>query len=234
MTSGEQEQQERDEPGIEYVHMTLPDGEPVRFNRSFGGYRFDDTEVDWLMRGGDIQFDTADWRGIRGGLDFLSYNGHDYYGLSLWDARSYTADNAPFPVSWQQHVFTPSEERDLRAGKKVLIAATNASGNRYGVHVSYRLTDDASRWAIHPHFEEFEMSAHDFTRATCPFLPVFSDRELTHEEILALRTGKSLRHRGISAKTGRPYTCTLHLRLEVGTRGFLSDDARWRVLAQFR
>lgn len=219
---------------VEYVHMTLPDGEAVRFNRSWGGYRFTDEEVAWLMKGGDIQFDTADWRGIRGGLEFLSYNGFDYYGLALWDARAYTADNAPFPVAWQQHTFTPSEERDLRAGKKVLLAATNDAGRLYGVHVSYHLSADGSRWGIQPHFEEFEMSGQDFTRATCPFLPVFSDRVLTHEEILALRAGKALRHHGVSAKTGRPYRCTLHLRLEHGSGGFFGTDARWRVLAEFR
>lgn len=231
----ENEQEPLLDTETEYVHMTLPSGEAVRFNRSWGGHRFDDEEVAWLMRGGDVVFDTETWRGIRGGLQMLSYNGYDYYGFAPWDARAYTTDNAPFPVAWQGHTFTETEERALRSGEKVLLAATNESGRRYGVHVSFRLEPDAVRWHLHPHFEEFEQSAHDFTRQTCPFLPVFSDRELTHEEIQHVRSGKGLRHRGVNQKTGRSYLCTLHLRLDRGTGGFMSGtDARWRLVPSFR
>lgn len=217
----------------EYVLMSLPDGEAVRFSRTFGGYRFDDEEVDWLMRGGDITFDTEDWRGICGGLDWREYNGVSYYGFAPWDARVYTAKTAPFPVRFEGHVFTASEEAALRAGEKVLIAARGQKG-LYGVHVSYRLEVSEQRvhWGIVPHFEEFELPASHMTRETCVFKPVFADRILTHEEIQALRAGRALPHVG-TGKNRRTYRCVLHLRRVNGER-FDGSDSVWRVVPTFR
>lgn len=220
----------------EYVHMTLPDGEAVRFNRSFGGYRFDDEEVDWLMRGGDITFDTDDWRGICGGLDWREFEGVTYYGFAPWDARVYGADKAPFPVRFEGHAFTPSEEAALRAGEKVLIAARGQKG-LYGVHVSYGLarvseTDDRMMWRIRPHFEEFDIPAREMTRETCLFKPVFSDRVLTHEEIQLVRSGRPLPHVGVG-KNRRTYRCVLHLRRVNGER-FDGSDSTWRLVPSFR
>lgn len=213
----------------EYVHITFPNGETTRFNRYWGGHRFTDEEIEALLDGQYISINTQNTRGIIGSLDWLEYNGYDYYGFATWDATAYERANAPFPIRWNNHEFTREEEWLLRNGDKLLLVVeSHRTGNSYPVHVSFDLINDdrGKRWGIIPHFEEFNQPASAFTRETCVFNPVFSGKQLTLENITTLRKGESIEYRGVS-KNGREYTCDLRLDLD-------KQYNRWRIIPTFR
>lgn len=214
----------------EYVHMSLANGEAVRFNRIWSGYRFTDDEVAQLMAGMEIRIKTAYTDGIMGSLDWQEYNGYEYYGFAPWDAAVYERSDAPFPMQWNGHAFTEKEQAILRSGRKLLVLCeSNRSLAQYAVNVSFDLIPEQgsypSRWGIIPHFEEFNQPADHFTRETCVFLPVFSGQALTLEEIERLRKGYPVRFSGLSRK-GRAYKCELTLELD-------EEADRWRLTPDF-
>lgn len=219
------------EDGTEYVQMQLPDGEPVRFKRMWSGYRFTDSDVARLMAGMEIRIQTNYSRGVIGSLEWQTFNSYDYYGFSQWSTHAYNRENAPFPLSWNNHTFTEDEEAALRAGHKVLlICPSKKFGTTYAVNVSFAIVtglDGEDRWGISPHFEEFNLPATSFTRENCPFKPVFSDRILTQAEIAHVRSGGSIPYQGLSKKTGRPYNCHLVLILDK------TNGERWRLVPMF-
>ena len=215
----------------EYVQHVLPDGEPVRFRRVYGGHRFTDDELSRLTSGMDIAITTTYARGVMGGLEWRSYNGHDYYGFSPWDAEAYTRETAPFPLVWNGHVFDGTDERILRAGKPLLLAVTNRAGRLYGVNVTFAIEasrDGGTYWAIVPRFDEFNRPAEDFTRETAPFLPVFGGKRLSTQDVERLRSGAGVRFEGVSRTTGRAYVCRLYLRRE--RKGGVT---RWALVPEF-
>lgn len=215
----------------EYVHMSLPSGEPVKFKRVWSGHRFTDDEVDKLIHGMEVRIDTNYARGIVGSLEWQTYNGYDYYGFSPWDASVYPRDVAPFPVSWNGHIFDPDEERLLRMGRRVLVICTaKQSGREYAVSVTFELTTEKNveKWRIVPHFADFDRPAHDFTRATCTFMPEFSGRRFTALEVEHLRQGRGLIVRAVSRRTGNPYTCRVVLAIDT-----YQGQTRWKLVPQF-
>lgn len=218
-----------DSSSSEYVNMQLPDGESVRFKRTWGKYRFTDDEVEMLKAGMEIRINTPTTKGIIGSLDWQEYNGYEYYGFAPWDAEAYSLENAPFPVQWNNHMFTDEEEQILRSGKKLLLVRpSNRTGSLYPVNVSFGLIkgdNGNSRWGIIPHFEEFNQPAMNFTRETCVFMPMFGGKLLSHADIMALREGRSIRFEGTS-KNGRNYTCLLSLILD-------HNQNRWRLEPRF-
>lgn len=224
------EPERRGEESAEYVQMQLPSGEAVRFKRVWSGHRFTDNETSRLMAGMEIRIDTAYARGIIGALEWQTYKRYEYYGFSPWAPAAYNRDNAPFPQRWNNHEFTDTEEAVLRMGRKVLIiCVSNRSGSTYAVHVSFTQVTDKHgemKWGIHPHFEEFNLPASSFTKETCPFKPVFSDKMLTQAEIAHVRAGGEIPYSGISKK-GTPYRCRLVLALDT-TRG-----ERWGLIPIF-
>lgn len=223
-----------DSVNVEYVNVTLPSGEQTRFNRVWGGHRFTDEEVQGLMLGYDVIFDTVNRRGVCGSLDWATYEEHDYYGFVPWGDEAYSIENAPFPIKWNNHTFTAEEEIDLRKGHKVLVVCTSKqNGSLYAVHVTFELQTDtvqevaSKRWVIVPHFDEFEQDALEFTREDCLFLPVFCDKQLTHNDIKRLRKGSYVRFKGVN-QSGRTIRCHLSLELEE-YRGNL----KWRLVPDF-
>lgn len=201
----------------EYVHAQLPDGEPVRFKRTFAGHRFTDAEVAWLLAGADIVITTSYAKGVIGSLEWQTYNGYEYYGFAPWDAEAYTATDAPFPHEWNGCTFDAHDEAVLRSGARLLVVATGRTGQPYGVNVTFEVVASPTgetRWAIVPHFDEFDQPPEAFTRETAPFLPVFSGRRFTTEEVERLRRGAGIPFTGVSRSTGRRYTCRVYLRLE--------------------
>uniref|UniRef100_UPI00403EE44F hypothetical protein n=1 Tax=unclassified Siminovitchia TaxID=2837530 RepID=UPI00403EE44F len=64
--NNEHNKSELDDCENEYVHMTLPNGEGVRFKCVWSGYRFSDDEVARLMAGYDIRIKTDHIDGIIG------------------------------------------------------------------------------------------------------------------------------------------------------------------------
>lgn len=218
------------EEGTEYVHMTLFDGEPVKFKRVWGSYRFTDDEVDRLMVGMEIRINTEYARGIVGSLEWQTYKGYDYYGFSPWDASVYPRASAPFPVSWNGHTFDADEETLLRAGRRVIVvAASRSTGRPYAVNVTFDLTTEkgVEKWRIVPHFEEFDLPASHFTRETCAFMPEFSGRRFTAREIEHFRAGRGIEMSAIS-KAGKPYTCRVVLALDT-----YNGVTRWRLAPRF-
>lgn len=212
----------------EYVHMQLPNGESVKFKRVWGNHRFTDTELSYLMAGMEIRINTPTTKGIVGSLEWQAYKGRDYFGFAPWDAEAYAIDNAPMPVQWNGHVFTPDEEAVLRSGNKLLLVCTsNRTGSQYAVNVSYSIISDSrnSRWGIVPHFEEFDMPADQFTRETCVFMPMFGGKLLHLDEIQELRQGRSIYFEGVS-RTGRKYSCRLSLVLD-------RERNRWKLEPNF-
>lgn len=214
----------------EYVHMNLPSGESVKFKRGYGGYRFTDEEVRALMDGVEIRISTDNTEGIIGSLDWMTYKGYDYFGFAPWAPESYVHENAPMPKLWSGRPFTEEEKAVLRKGQRILIAAVSKNtGNSYGLHLSFDLLKDsegkAVRWAIVPHFEEFEKDASEMTRADCLFLPSFGGRSLNQAQISLLRSGKSVYFPGVS-KAGKHYDCWLRLGLDI-------TQKRWRLYPEF-
>lgn len=219
------------EEPAEYVHMQLHNGEAVRFKRVWSGYRFSDRDVAKLIAGMEIRITTQFTRGMIGSLEWQSYKGREYYGFSPWAHQAYNRENAPFPLTWNNHTFTEEEEAMLRVGLKVLlVCVSNRSGSTYAVHVSFKWVtgkNGEEKWGIEPHFEEFNQPPSSFTRATCPFKPVFGDKTLTQAEIAHVRAGGELPYSGIS-KAGRPYNCYLALELDT------SRGERWGLIPRFK
>lgn len=234
-TSSEEPDREREDEfqyGIdaEYVHMTLMNGEAVRFNRIWSGYRFTDEEMAMLMAGYDIRIKTDFTDGINGSLDWQEYNGHEFFGFAPWDAGVYERGDAPFPLQWNGHTFTEEEQSILRRGERMLLVCeSKASRATYAVNISFDYIPEngphQARWGIVPHFEEFGQPADHFTRETCVFLPMFSGEMLTHSEIEQVRKGKSVQFSGLS-RNGRPYRCRLTLELD-------EVNDRWRLTPHF-
>lgn len=217
-----------DDSSVDYVHMSLPDGSPVRFKRMWAGYVFTEEEIDLLMRGCEICITTDKYVGIRGSLDWQEYNGYEYFGFAPWAAESYTIDNAPIPRAWGGYVFSEEEHDILRTGEKLLIMpVSQKTGSAYAVQVSFDIINnpDWTGWGIVPHFDEFSMPGNAFTRDACLFTPVFSDKVLTQKEIAHVRQGRGLHYEGVS-KTGKRYECQLFLRLDKRAN-------RWRLTPQF-
>lgn len=214
---------------VEYINVNLPSGESVRYKRVWSGHRFTDREVAMLSAGMEVKITTEYTHGIIGSLDWQEYLGYDYYGFAPWDAEAYSIENAPFPRRWNNHEFTPEEQAVLRSGERLLVVCTsNRTGSVYAVNVSFALItgdDTHSRWGIVPHFEEFEMSASEFTRETCPFLPIFGGKQLSLDAIRHVRCGEMVSFKGVS-RNGKPYKCRLFLAL---------DEAydRWRLTPKF-
>lgn len=219
------------EAAVEYVHMQLPCGEPVRFKRVWAGHRFSDRETSQLIAGMEVRVTTEFTRGVIGSLEWQTYKGREYYGFSPWAHEAYNRENAPFPQSWNNHVFTEEEEAMLRTGMKVLlVCVSNRSGSTYAVHVSFAWVtgkNGESKWGIEPHFDEFHQKAESFTRQNCPFKPVFATRTLTQKEIEHVRAGGAIPYRGVS-KAGRPYDCHLMLVLDTERSG------RWALKPFFK
>lgn len=214
----------------EYVHMSLMNGEAVRFNRIWSGYRFTDEEVARLMAGYDIRIKTAFTDGINGSLDWQEYNGYEFFGFAPWDAGVYEREDAPFPIQWNGHTFTEEEQAILRRGDRLLLVCeSKTSRASYAVNISFDYIQEngphPARWGIVPHFEEFDRPADHFTHEMCVFLPMFSGQLLTHSEIEQVRKGKSVPFSGLS-RNGRPYRCRLTLELD-------EVNNRWRLTPHF-
>lgn len=212
----------------EYVNTELPDGESVRFKRVWGGYRFTDADVDALLNAEDIVINTEKTKGVRGGLDWMTYNGHEYYGFAPWAAEAYTRDIAPIPTQWNSHVFTDEEIAGFRRGESVIVISTSSrTGSDYAVKTTFDLIQDGdnSRWGIIPHFDDFNRKADDFTREDCTFMPMFGGEVIPHDAVMALRQGKAVKFKGLSKK-GNRYTCWLELRIDHKMR-------RWRIIPEF-
>jgi hypothetical protein len=234
-TSSEKPDREREDEfqyglDAEYVHMSLMNGEAVRFNRIWSGYRFTDEEMARLMAGYDIRIKTAFTDGINGSLDWQEYNGYEFFGFAPWDAGSYERHDAPFPFQWNGHTFIEEEQAILRRGDRLLLVCeSNRSRASYAVNISFDfIQEDGShpaRWGIVPHFEEFAQPADHFTRETCVFLPIFSGQVLSHSEIEQVQRGKSIPFSGLS-RNGRPYRCQLTLELD-------EANNRWRLTPDF-
>lgn len=234
-TSSEQSSREREDEiqygiDVEYVHMSLMNGEAVRFNRIWSGYRFTDEEIEMLMAGYDIRIKTDFTDGINGSLDWQEYNGSEFFGFAPWDAGSYERHEAPFPLQWNNYTFTEEEQAILRRGERLLLVCESKTSRvSYAVNISFDLIKEngpyPSRWGIVPHFEEFNQPAHYFTRATCVFLPMFSGQTLSHVAIEQVRKGESIPFSGIS-RNGCPYRCRLTLELD-------EVHDRWRLTPHF-
>lgn len=214
----------------EYVHMSLPNGEAVRFKRVWSGHRFTDEEVELLIAGYDIRIKTLYTDGVTGSLDWQEYNGQEYFGFAPWDAVAHKREDAPFPIQWNDHVFKEEEQAILRRGKKLLVLCeSHRNLAPYAVHVSFGFIPEdgpyPARWGIIPHFEEFNQPAHAFTRKTCVFLPMFSGKTLSLSEIERVRQGKSVPFEGVS-RYGRSYQCGLTLELD-------HEHNRWRLTPDF-
>lgn len=214
----------------EYVHMSLMNGEAVRFNRIWSGYRFTDEEMAKLMVGYDIRIKTDFTDGINGSLDWQEYNGHEFFGFAPWDAGSYERHEAPFPLQWNDHTFTEEEQAILRRGERLLLVCESKNSRAsYAVNISFDFIQEngpyPARWGIVPHFEEFDQPAGHFTRESCVFLPMFSGQTLSHSEIKQVRKGKSVPFSGLS-RNGCPYRCRLTLELD-------EVHNRWRLTPHF-
>lgn len=214
----------------EYVNMSLMNGESVRFNRIWSGYRFTDREVEMLMAGYEIRIKTDFTDGIIGSLDWQEFNGYEFFGFAPWDAVSYTRVDAPFPIRWNGHEFTDEEQESLRRGDRLLLVCESSkSRTLYAVNISFGFIPSegvhTERWGIIPHFEQFDHPAEMYTRETCVFLPIFSGQALSQSEIKMVRSGKSIPFSGLS-RNGRPYRCRLTLELD-------EINSRWRIMPHF-
>lgn len=216
---------------VEYMHVRLDDGEMVRVNRHYDGHRFTDDEALRLTLGHDVTIDTDHWLGVRGEFDWSTYGEQEYYGFAPWDASSYTTKDAPMPRSFASVALTDEEIGRFRDGETLTLTRTNDKGSMYGVRVTFMpvpdTRGDGDVWRLHGHYDDFSVAAGSLTEKTCPFLPVFASRVLTHDEIAHLRDGKTLGHHGTS-RAGRPYTCTLRLGRD------MKKDGRWAIMPIFR
>lgn len=115
-------------------------GEDVRFNRSFGGYRFSDDEVERLLNGESFEITGKSKSGndmkMIVKLAHLTYNGYGYVGIKAQRAGYHTiswhGQNVTIKGSYMDHIFTDEEVEQLANGETIKIE-THKDGKTYNL-----------------------------------------------------------------------------------------------------
>ena len=121
----------------------VPTAMQVRFNREWGGHRFTDEEVQRLLNGEKIEFDTVSKAGkpytARGQLAENEYNGSTFWGFTL--------DGNSVPNEWCGHVFTEEEKKALMDGGTVYVqdAVSKKTGKMFSTTLSFKEEDGRKR-----------------------------------------------------------------------------------------
>lgn len=139
-----------DYPKKEKYSGTL-DGEPVSFNREWGGHRFTDEECERLCNGEEIEVQglvskkTGKPYGIKGRLTHQEYNGHPYVGFE----RTGFASNDSMPAEFCGHTFTDAERSQLEAGNEVSFTGlVSKAGKVFDATLKYGVKDDGRKGFI--------------------------------------------------------------------------------------
>ena len=145
-----------------YTAKTAP------FPKKWSTYTFTKEEEERLRNGEKIKIKT---KSAKTGKDYeveLTFEITDYKGVKAWrikphfnsnggkKAEDYTIKDAPFPKDWSGYTFTKEDEKNLRAGHKIMInAVSKRTGKEFSCAVTFELQTYKGRkhWGIKPHFE---------------------------------------------------------------------------------
>lgn len=117
------------------------DGEVVHFKRVWGGHIFTTNEIQTLLAGGSVSFDTAKGN-VKGILAKQKYKGKAFWGFKPEvdvDPESYVTGkfngkDIKFKRIWSGHRFTDSEVAALLAGKVISFKNINKNQVEYVAH----------------------------------------------------------------------------------------------------
>lgn len=106
-------------------------GKEISFNRSWGGHRFTDAEVQTLLSGGEVDvMDAVSQKGspmaARGKLERQQFRGRWFWGFK---PTQWLNAQEP-PNMWAKHKFTDAEKKTLQAGGKVHVKDGKSSKGR--------------------------------------------------------------------------------------------------------
>lgn len=122
-------------------------GENVKFNRCYSGYRFTDDECSRLINGETIEIDglvsakTGKKYGVRGKLSRQTYEGHEYVGF---ERLGFLEREFGIPDEYMSHVFSSSEKEKLLNGEEIRVSdfVSPRIGTKFGCQVSWGQRND--------------------------------------------------------------------------------------------
>ncbi len=117
-------------------------GEPVKFSREYGGYRFTDEECEKLLAGEEISIfglvsaKTGKTYGVTGKLSRQTYNGNQFVGFERTGFANSQSDGVP--KSWCGHTFTPDEVSSLESGCEIFVEGLKSkAGKLFSANLHY-------------------------------------------------------------------------------------------------
>lgn len=185
------------------VWQTSPDGpREVAFKDTWGSHKFSQAEIDQLLAGETISFETKNAQGkpytARGALAVNVHEGRRYVGFAREIAQA--------PTTWLTHTFTPAEIADLLAGKKIPLSGVISPKTKKPFACD--VTWDASKGQIVPEFSAAEPPKS------------WAGRPFSDEERKKLAAGEKLELTGfISTKTKKPFPAIVQWVAPAGAKG---------------
>lgn len=183
-------------------------GDTISFTREWSGHRFTDDEVTDLLAGkviivSGLTSSSGSKYSVRGKLAQQSYNGHDYVGFAVWGV----------PESWCKHKFTDAEIKKLESGGTVEASDfVSKNGKKFACVVSYKDKGDGTKGIVA-----------DFNAVT-KIPEVWCQHKFTEDELIMLKTGKSIRVEDCISKKGNVFACTLSYgKKDDGSKGLIPD-----------
>lgn len=125
-------------------------GNPVSFNRIWGGHRFTDDEVNALLAGKEITIlglktKNGGTYGVKGELANLEFKGSKFVGFN----RTGFVVEDKVPDKWCGHVFTEDEKIMLEQGLEVYVEnAVSKKGSQFSCNVKYDIKEDGNKGII--------------------------------------------------------------------------------------
>lgn len=117
-------------------------GEPVKFNREYGGYRFTDEECEKLLAGEEISVyglvsaKTGKTYGVTGKLSKQTYNGNQFVGFERTGFANSQSDGVP--KSWCGHTFTTEEISSLESDCEIFVEGLKSkAGKIFSANLRY-------------------------------------------------------------------------------------------------
>lgn len=130
--------------------------QPVKFTRSFSGYRFSDAECEALCDGETIPVTAVSAKTgqsftCKGKLQKQSFVNSEGKEIHYVGFKAIFDDGVP--KKWCEHIFTEDERTLLEMGKEVYIEGfVSKKGNVFGAKVKYDTKEDGTKGII-PIFE---------------------------------------------------------------------------------
>ena len=129
------EQREKKEKA---VGVYIPTAEEVRFNKVWGSHTFTDDEIQSLLDGDTISFQSTSKAGkpyvATGKLEKQEYEGNEFWGFKL--------QQDSVPATWAGHTFTKEEIETLSSGGTIYVQdCVSKAGKKFSCNLSWGVED---------------------------------------------------------------------------------------------